>query len=73
MEEKIIWKLVYWKMEMLRDGWWGKPVYRLNLKYGTYRSPAQPEEKWATKDFRELKAVFDYLEEAIAIAEKVKL
>ena len=73
MEEKIIWKLVYWDMKMLRNGWWGKPVYKLSLKYGTYRRAAQPETKWETKEFKNLKAVFDYLEQAIAIAEKVKL
>lgn len=73
MKEEIIWKLVYWKMELLRDGWFGKPIYRLDLKYGTYREPGHSEVKWEQKDFKGLKATFDYLEDAMAVAERVKL
>lgn len=73
MEEKIIWKLVYWDMKMIKDGWFGKPVFRVYLKYGTYRNGRDAETKQEHQDFKTLKAAFDYLENAIALAEKVKL
>lgn len=72
MKEEIIWKLVYWKMELLRDGWWGKPVYRVNLKYGAYREN-NSETKWKEEKFKTLKLAFSYLEEAMEEAERVKL
>jgi hypothetical protein len=72
MEEKIVWKLVYWDMKMLRDGWFSKPVYRLQLKYGTYRQNTA-ETKWENKKFKTLEDAFDFLKQAIEKAEKVKL
>lgn len=73
MKEEIIWKLVYWDMKMLRDGWFNKPVYRVSLKYGTYRDQRVPETKYETKNFKTLKQAFEYLEKAMELAEKVKL
>jgi len=72
MKEEIIWKLVYWDMKMLRDGWFGKPVYEVKLKYGTYRDN-NPETKWKNEKFKTLKLAFDYLEKAMDEAERVKL
>lgn len=72
MKEEIVWKLVYWDMKMLRDGWFGKPVYVVKLKYGVYRDNS-PETKWKEERFKTLKLAFNFLEEAIAQAEKVKL
>jgi len=72
MKEEIVWKLVYWDMKMLRDGWFGKPVYVIKLKYGAYRDNSA-EVKWADEKFKTLKQAFEYLEKAIAQAEKVKL
>ena len=72
MKEEIVWKLVYWDMKMLRDGWFGKPVYVIKLKYGTYRDNL-PETKWKEERFKTLRLAFNFLEEAIAQAEKVKL
>ena len=72
MKEEIVWKLVYWDMKMLRDGWFGKPIYAINLKYGTYRDNI-PETKWTKEKFKTLKQAFEYLEKAIAQAEKVNL
>ena len=72
MKEEIIWKLVYWDMKMLRDGWWGKPVYEVKMKYGAYRDN-RPETKWKQEKFKTLKLAFDYLEKAIDEAERVKL
>lgn len=72
MEEKIIWKLVFWEMKMLRDGWFSKPVFRITLKYGAYRSNG-PETKFEEKKFKTLRQAFDYLEKQIEASEKVKL
>lgn len=72
MKEEIVWKLVCWDMKMLRDGWFGKPIYAIELKYGTYRNN-RPETKWAKEKFKTLKQAFEYLEKAIAQAEKVNL
>ena len=72
MKEEIIWKLIYWDMKMLRDGWFSKPVYRVKLEYGTYRDN-RPEKKWKHEEFKTLKLAFDYLEEAMDEAERVKL
>lgn len=72
MKEEIIWKLVYWDMKMLRDGWFGKPVYQVQLKYGTYRDN-NPETKWRNENFKTLKLAFEYLEKATDEAERVEL
>jgi len=67
MTEEIIWKLVYWDM-----GWFSKSVYVVNLEYGTFRDNS-PEKKWKQEKFKTLKLAFDYLENAIEEAERVKL
>lgn len=72
MKEEITWKLVYWDMKVLRDGWFGKPVYQVKLEYGTYRDN-NPETKWKNEKFKTLKLAFDYLDKAIDEAERVKL
>lgn len=72
MKEEIVWKLVYWNMEALRDGWFSKPVYRVKLKYGTYRD-GNTETKYKNEKFKTLKLAFDYLEKAMDEAERVKL
>jgi len=72
MKEEIIWKLVYWDMKMYRNGWFSKSVYVVNLEYGTFRDNS-PEKKRKQEKFKTLKLAFDYLENAIEEAERVKL
>lgn len=72
MKEEIIWKLVYWDMKMLRDGWFSKPVYRVSLKYGAYRDNS-PETKYKTEEFKTLEKAFEFLKNAMKESEKVKL
>ena len=72
MKEEIIWKLVFWEMKMGRDGWWGKPIFLVRLKYGTYRD-GRAEVKWREQRFKTLKSTFEYLEKAIGEAEGVRL
>ena len=72
MKEEIIWKLVYWDMKVLRDGWFGKPIYAIKLEYGAYRNDSA-ETKWTHEKFKTLEQAFEYLEKAMDRAEKVKL
>ena len=67
MKEEIIWKLIYWDIQMLRDGWFLSPVYKVNLQYGTYRD-SRPETKWKQEKFKTLKLALDYVE-----SERMKL